>query len=413
MEQQAEMVAAAEAVRSWVVAQRATWGGTSPLPPPVVVDTPLPAFDTLPPAFAIEPPVFAVDQPPTALSFDDGMEATVEEPAVPSLAPFLRLPEPVTSVYVEAPRRLLSVRLLARAAVALVACGLVATGGYAGWKHYSTAPRTGTAVVGSAPDGAEVLVDGAAAGTAPLRLELPAGSHQIEMRLKGRTRTEQITIARGGETPVTIDFNGRPTGGLQVTSTPVGARVVVDGHERGVTPLELSGISAGAHVVQIESPEGTVKRSVQITSGRTEVLTEAIYPGWIHVSAPFDVVVVDGKTGVQLDTLNRALMKPGPHTLRIQNRSLGFVETRRIDVEPGDTTELDIATPTSTLTVTGPAGAEVLVDGERVGTVPLSGYRVKLGSREVTIVEPSGTTHHRSVTIISKPATIDLAAGQP
>jgi hypothetical protein len=399
MEQQAEIVAAAQAVRTWVVAQRATWADRAPLPPPAV--------DTL-------PPLFAADTSSSELSLDDVIvEEPVDAPVLPSLAPLLRIPDSVTSVYVEAPRRLFSGRLIARAAVVLITCGLVGTGGYFGWKRYASAPRTGTAVVASTPVGAEVLVDGAPAGTAPLRLELAAGSHEIEMRLKGRSRTEQVTIARGGETPVAIDFNARPAGALQVTSTPAGARVLVDGRERGVTPLELSEVPAGAHVVQIESAAGLVRRTVQIAGGRTEVITEAIYPGWIHVSAPFEVVVVEGTAGVQLDTLNRALMKPGPHTLRIESRSLGFADTRQVMVEPGGTTEVDIASPTSTLTVSGPAGAEVFIDGERVGAVPLAGYRVRVGTRDVSIVEPSGTTHHRSLTITSRPATIEIGAGQP
>lgn len=391
MEQQADIVAAAEAVRTWVLAQRATWAG----------DSPLPAI----PLERLAPPVGA---------FDD---LTVEEPvaaaAAPSLAPFLRVTEPVASVYVEAPRRFFSSRVLARAAVFLAACGIVGSGGFVAWKRYAAVPRIGTAILDSTPGGAEVVVDGTRAGATPLRLDLPAGRHQLEFRLKGQTRTEQITIARGSETPVNIDWNARPAGALQITSTPVGARVLVDGRERGVTPLELADVPAGAHAVQIESPEGSVRRTVQVAAGRTEVLTESIYPGWIRVSAPFDVTLADGKTGIQLDSSNRALMKPGPHTVRIQNRALGYVETRQIVVEPGATAELDIASPTSTLTVSGPAGAAVLVDGERVGEVPLAAYPVKLGTRDVTVVEQSGITHHRSLMITSRPATIEITAGQP
>jgi hypothetical protein len=400
MGQPADNVAAAEAVRTWVLAQRATWAG----------DTPLPAvpFDSLPLPVTVTPPSGAAFPPD-----DIAMEEPVEAPAAPSLAPFLRIQEPITSVYVEAPRRLFSGPLMTRAAVVLAACGVVGSGGFVAWKRYAAVPRIGTAVIASSPNGAEVLVDGTPAGATPLRLDLPTGRHQLELRLKGQTRTAQITIARGAETPISIDWNARQAGVLQIASTPVGARVLVDGRERGITPLDLTDVPAGSHVVQIESPEGSVRRTVQVGAGRTEVITESIYPGWIHVSAPFDVALADGKKGVQLDSSNRALMKPGPHTVRIESRALGFVETRQIIVEPGGTTELDIASPTSTLTVSGPAGAEVRVDGERVGEVPLAAYPVKLGTRDVTIVEPSGVSHHRSLMITSRPATIEITAGQP
>ena len=138
------------------------------------------------------------------------------------------------------------------------------------------------------------------------------------------------------------------------------------------------------------------------------MIAESIYPGWVHVSAPFEVVVSEGTAGVQLDGRNQSLMKAGPHTLRLANRALGFAETRQIVIEPGTTTDVSIASPTSTLTVSGPGGAAVLVDGESVGEVPLAAYPVKLGTRDVTIVEQSGVTHHRSLTITSQPATIDI-----
>jgi hypothetical protein len=106
-------------------------------------------------------------------------------------------------------------------------------------------------------------------------------------------------------------------------------------------------------------------------------------------------------------------MKAGAHTLRIGSRRLGFLESRQVVVEPGGTTEVAIASRMSTLTVSGPDGADVLVDREKVGQVPLTAYPVQLGSRDVEVVEKSGVTHHQSVTITSQPASIDIPASQP
>jgi hypothetical protein len=117
---------------------------------------------------------------------------------------------------------------------------------------------------------------------------------------------------------------------------------------------------------------------------------------------------MEGSRGVQLDSSSRALLEPGAHTLRLQNRSFAFSESRQIVVEPGGTTEVSIASPTSSLTVAGPAGVEVPVDGERVGQIPCASYAVKLGTRDVMVVEPSGATHHRSLMITAAPATLAI-----
>lgn len=398
MEQEAEIVAAAHAVRAWVLAQRVTWAEQSPLS--------IPHFDPAPLTTSVAAADAAAVLERDAAAFEPSPAIDLPPIELSSLESLLRIPETVTSVYVEAPRRLLSAALLRRAAVLLAACAIVGSGGYAAWSRYGATPRIGTAVIASTPAGAEVYVDGARAGTTPLRLDIEAGRHDVELRFRGQRRTEQVTIERGAETPVAWAM--RRVGTIQIASTPAGARVTIDGHERGVTPLELNDLPEGAHVVQFESEEGSVTRRVDVDASIIAVVNESIYPGWVRISAPFDVVLVDGAAAVPLDARNSALLKPGPHTIRIENRTLGFAESREITIEPGGTTQVDVVAPLSSLTVTGPAGAEVFVDGEKVGQVPLMALPVKMGTREVRVVETSGLAHRRSVTITPQPATVDI-----
>jgi len=250
-------------------------------------------------------------------------------------------------------------------------------------------------------------------GTTPVRVELNPGPHGVEFKLKDATRTQTIQIAKGLELPVAIEWNPRKTGGLQVTSTPTPAKVLIDGHERGQTPLTLDDLPVGVHTVQIESAAGSVRRKVEVTDGRTETLAESIYPGWLHVSAPIEVTVSDAGKGLQLDDGHRVLLKPGVHAIRIDNRELDFSLTRQVEIEPGGTTRVAVEVPTSTLTVTGSTGAEVFVDGAKVGEIPLEEYRVKLGTRDVMVVDQSGVTRHVTVTVTTRPARIDVAATRP
>ena len=49
--------------------------------------------------------------------------------------------------------------------------------------------------------------------------------------------------------------------------------------------------------------------------------------GWLHVSSPIELEIVDGTDAVQLDDRSQALLPPGARDLRFVNRALGFAET--------------------------------------------------------------------------------------
>lgn len=298
-----------------------------------------------------------------------------------------------------------------KVAAGLVIVGALAAGALWGkdkWAELANTPQRGTVTIGSSPAGAEVLVDGTRAGVTPVSLDLEAGTHAVELRLKGAKKSQTIDVARGQTLAVNVDWKARRYGSLNATSVPNGAKVVVDGRERGKTPLVLDDLTVGAHSVVLESPEGAVRRRVVIAEGKTEALNESIFPGWLHVSAPIEVVVSDGAQSLQLDSQGRVLLKPGMHDIRIANESLDFVLVRRIEIEPGDTTSIDLESPQSELTVNGPTGAAVFIDGDKVGETPLIRLKVKVGSRDVKVVDRNGASYHMTVTVTTKPAEVNV-----
>jgi len=466
MESQTEVVIAAEALRVWVRGQRAAWAEPDdrvPVAPPVpparevAAKVPAPAVTAPPPApspevisprqasvpsspastpmaaatptpttppvstpspiptpssVASAPPVAAAS--PSPIAFPAPVPVFSPAPISPAAAPKANVEqsEPPNTVHIatsESPARRLPTWRVA-AAAALVA--LVLGGGGLMWRRGASAPRVGTAAFDSLPPGAQVFVDGKPVGTTPVRVELNPGPHAVEFKLKNATRTQTIEIAKGAELPVNIDWSPKRTGGLQVTSTPTPAKVLIDGKERGQTPFTIDDLPVGAHTVQIVSSAGSVRRKVEVTGGQTETLAESIYPGWLQVSTPIDVTVSDGGKALQLDDAHRVLLKPGTHAIRIDNKELDFSLTRQVDVEPGATARVDVEVPTSTLTVTGPAGAEVFVDGTKAGEIPLADYQLKLGTRDVMMVEPSGATRHVTLTVTTRPAQVDMSTAR-
>ena len=204
-----------------------------------------------------------------------------------------------------------------------------------------------------------------------------------------------------------------PTGRLEVRSTPEGARVLVDGEERGVTPLTIDDLPPGTHTVALESASGSLQRRVDVTAGGTTTIDEAIYSGWLQVSSTIELEITEGASILRLNDQNQVLLRPGSHSLRFENRRLGYGVARRVTITPGQTTAISIVPEKSALTVAATLPAEVLIDGVRAGGTPLSDYPVDLGTREVTVRSLDGIERRATITVGAQPARLDIDFSKP
>ena len=302
---------------------------------------------------------------------------------------------------------------VAASVLLLAAIGGAAMVGKLKWDDFMAARRIGTATFASVPSGAQVFVDGQPMGTTPVQVELPIGRHDVELRLKGQKRAQGIEVVHGQDVQLAIDWRAKPTGVLQLTSNPSGAKVIVDGRPRGVTPLTLRDLVVGQHTVVFDSSQGTVKRQITVSEGKTETLAESIFSGWLTVTAPIEVTLSEGARPLQLDSSNRVFLRPGVHEITAQNKELGFSLTQTIEILPGLTANLDISTQDSTISVNGPSGATVYIDGERAGEIPLVNHQVKIGSRDIRVVDRSGAAYHITVNVTKSPAQVNVDFSKP
>ncbi|HEY0284115.1 MAG TPA: PEGA domain-containing protein [Vicinamibacterales bacterium] len=132
--------------------------------------------------------------------------------------------------------------------------------------------------------------------------------------------------------------------------------------------------------------------------------------GWVAVFAPFEIRISEGNQEVQGDERGRAMLAPGKHRLRLQNRELGYDETRTVEVRPAETTTINL-TPTTRIAVTSNEPAEVLIDGTRVGDTPYDGT-VNLGTHAVT-VRSAGAERQLTVAATSKPVQLEIDFSKP
>jgi hypothetical protein len=109
----------------------------------------------------------------------------------------------------------------------------------------------GNISITSSPSSAEVLVDGASKGTAPLTIpNVAPGSHAIKCKLSGYSDYDTTaTVTAGATTSVTCSMP-QSQGNISITSSPTGAEVFVDGASKGTAPLTIPNLAPGSHVVK-------------------------------------------------------------------------------------------------------------------------------------------------------------------
>lgn len=273
-------------------------------------------------------------------------------------------------------------------------------------------PRAGTLRIDTRPGNADVLVDGEPRGATPLTLSLTPGAHTITIRNGSDERVVPLTIAPGAE--LTHYFEMRPAepalvaGGVSVVTDPPGARVLVDGQPRGISPVIVSDLAPREHRITATSDAGSAQQTVTVTAGATTAVMFSLpkisgpVGGWLSISAPFDVEVVERGDVVGASGATRIMVAAGRHDILLTNRSLGYQETRRIDVAAGGTTAIRIDPPKVSVSVNARPWAEVLLDGTSIGQTPIANLFVTVGPHEMVFRHPQLAERRQTIMVTAK-----------
>jgi hypothetical protein len=396
---------------------------TSPLPP-----SPSPS---LPSASSSSPSSSGSGLSPSSLL---GLSASSSGsfPASPAASPPARPPSapPATASAAERddlPTRPASSRARLLSVVAAVAVVLLlALGAYQMLAMRSTsaaAPANATLSVESSPAGATVSIDGTPRGTTPVRLELGEGGHALEVSLAGATRRVPLTLAAGTITAHSFEF-ASPTApveadsAIEVRSEPAGARVLVDGTPRGVTPIVVTGLTAGRHEVQVAGPFRAVTKSVTLAPKKQTlvVITPATQPsttepgvarparvsadtGFIAIQSPIVLRIVRNGDFVGTSEDARLSLPVGSQVIGLENESVGFRDVRTVDVVAGKVTPVAVVLPKGEISINARPWAEVFVDGNRVGETPVSQLSLPIGIHEIVFRHPEHGERRVSVVV--------------
>jgi PEGA domain len=297
-----------------------------------------------------------------------------------------------------------STRRTAALAVVIVAgiavgVGLVTLRGVGLPSLADAAPRTGRLTIETQPAAAEVLVDGVRRGTTPLTLAVDAGPHRVTIRGDGDARVVPLTIAAGADVTQHFELKRRdvvpPLGRVSVVTDPPGARVAVDGHPRGSAPLVVADLTAEEHTVTVAADSGVTERKIVVTPNGTasvifSLASKSAGPvgGWLSVSSPFDVEIAENNDVIGASRASRIMLAAGRHEVVLTNRSIGYQETRKIEVAPGRTTAVRVEPPHVAISVNARPWADILMDGASIGQTPIANVLVAVGAHELVFRNP-------------------------
>jgi hypothetical protein len=277
---------------------------------------------------------------------------------------------------------------------------------------------------------ARVSIDGKDRGAAPVDVTLEPGPHAVRVSSAQGTEVMTIAVTAGthevhhvhamGSAPV----GAAGTSSLRVTTPEPGARIVLDGEFRGLTPMLFASLTPGTHSVVVSKGALSVRREVAIAPDRTielELVPSATNApaagdtgGWIDITSPFDVEIWEAGTLVGSTRTARLMLKPGTHSLDLVNETLLYRVRRSVDVAAGRTTALRITAPQGTLSVNAAPWADVWVDGSRVGETPLGDISVAIGSHDVVLRHPDfGERHVQSVVRVGEVTRVAIDLRKP
>jgi hypothetical protein len=248
-------------------------------------------------------------------------------------------------------------------------------------RHFQLAEEKGIILVKTTPAGADVKCNGVSLGVTPLLVtSLASGrSYSLVLSLNGY-QTKKIEVRTEGRRPLVREETlSLDSGVVDCSTEPAGATVIVNGVERGVTPVKLENVPKGlATIVFRLAGYEEETRELRMQAGASQTLSLRLKGRAAQlkvVSTPEGArVFLDddfkGKTPLSLSSV-----KPGDHSLRVELDGYAPV-TRSITMANAGaaTEEFRLESTLGRIEViTTPPGAKISVDGRAVGTTAAQG----------------------------------------
>jgi hypothetical protein len=116
--------------------------------------------------------------------------------------------------------------------------------------------------------------------------------------------------------------------------------------------------------------------------------TPAVRTGGIRVSAPIELVVLEGERVLGSTTEGPIMAAAGRRELDFVNSAIGYRVRQTVEVKAGQITPFTVAVPNGVLNINALPWATVLIDGNSAGETPIGNLSVVPGEHEVILRHP-------------------------
>ena len=200
----------------------------------------------------------------------------------------------------------------------------------------------GTLKVSSNPSGAKIYIDGKYVGKTPDCIELSPGTHKIKLKKDYCKEIEDTIYIEAGKT---LEKHYDLPIKVEITGTPSGAKVYIDGSNKGYAPLTVY-LKEGSHRIKIskdgyETKEERFEVSYDNRKYRCEL--EPLQ-GKLVVKTKLDYakVYIDGCYKGRADKYNPLEIELKPGTYRVTLKTDGYKDyTATIDIKSEETKTLN------------------------------------------------------------------------
>jgi hypothetical protein len=225
------------------------------------------------------------------------------------------------------------------------------------------------------PEGCNITVDGVSLGQTPRLITTLAAKDVYKIRLsKAGYQDQVINVRFDGRVPLVREEKlVLASGVVDIMSEPNGADVIVNGIERGKTPVKVSGIPKGVATVVLRM-EGFADKKVElkVNAGDVQTLSAALdrLPGTLHlISVPEGARFYLNGEARGKGPLAISGLPPGEYKVRAELEGYG-VEERTVAIGNGESAreEFKLSNVMGRIEIrSSPPGAQIIFDGRLVG----------------------------------------------
>jgi hypothetical protein len=215
----------------------------------------------------------------------------------------------------------------------------------------------------------------------------PAGAHRINVKvdLRERLRSSSMLMARAAVAVVMIAGAAAGTARYCYQAAASTETRIREAPPPIPAAPRVPRVRAKPAVTTPQTVEPEITAEALVLPGQVTAVPES---GWMVINAPVDVTIYEGGRRLGEVREGRLSAVPGTHEIEIINETLGFRETRRVEVHPGQDAIVPVNLPFGAVDLNATPWAEVWLDGTRLGETPIGSLSLPIGPHEFIFRHP-------------------------